>query len=133
MSRLFLALVLSFLTALPATAANSGWVTVNSERQLELYIFREADWTSTNYPTEVRCRARQGQLQAKFTYVSATRETKPYHNWNATLLRDGETQAQAAARLPVSDHPDVKYRIKFGCKAAGKTLLVAFRGTRALD
>lgn len=126
-------LVLLVLAASPVPAAETGWLTIADERQLYRYIFEDADWTSTLYPTAVKCRARQGRLQAKFIYVHATRETKPYHKWNVALLRDGETQAQAAARLPVSDHPEAKYRIKFGCKAAGKTLLVAFRGTRALD
>ncbi|MDJ0628438.1 MAG: hypothetical protein QNJ44_09295 [Rhodobacter sp.] len=58
---------------------------------------------------------------------------KPYHKWSATLQRPGETQAEAAARLPIRGFPEVKYRIKFGCKAAGKTVLVAFRGDRKLD
>jgi len=113
-------------------AADSKWIKVNTENELGTYIFRDSEWTENNYPTAVKCRSRGGRLQVKFSFIPAGPD-KPYHKWNATLLREGESQADAAARLPTKGHPNVKYKIKFGCKAAGKTLLVAFRGTRALD
>jgi hypothetical protein len=133
MKRWLTALATAACLTTQASAGDSGWVKVPNEQALGHYIFNEAEWARSNYPTKVECRSRGGKLQARFTYVRAIKETKPYHKWNATILRAGESQAQAAARLPVSDHPEAKYQVKLGCIAAGKTLVVVFRGTRALD
>jgi len=121
-------LLLTFSHA--ATAAEAQWKTIRDEAALSAYIRDE--FHRSYYPTKVSCRKSLGAFQIRLNKVPAGPD-KPYHKWNATLLRPNETPQDAAARLPIKGFPEAKYRAKFVCSAAGKTLVVAFRGTRKLD
>ena len=129
-----LAVALLSATSSPAqNGTRTPWQTIHNEDELVRYGYTNFSSEGRRfYPISVDCRKRRGELQVRFTVLPAGPD-KPYHKWNVTLQRQGESQADAAARLPIKGHEDVKYRIKFGCKAAGKTVLVAFRGTRNLD
>ncbi|MDQ2091346.1 hypothetical protein [Marimonas arenosa] len=113
-----------------AVAKDHGWKTLKDDKQLREYLYK--DFARRYYPVDVKCRAKNGKFQLRIKSAKAGPD-KPYHKWSATFLRPGETHEQAAARLPIKGHTEVKYRAKYLCTAAGKTIAVAFRGTRALD
>ena len=128
---LLITVILSILTIAPqALAKQHRWKSLSSEAELSDYLWAEFD--RKYYPTKVKCRSRNNGFEVKFTTANVGPD-KPFHKWNATFLRDAESMEQAAARLPVKGHPDLQYKIHLSCSAGGKTIVVAFRGTRKMD
>jgi hypothetical protein len=112
-----------------AHAGTTGWM--KSGQTMKYGPFRKKQ----AYPTGVECREgrSRGTTMVRFRTSPADMQTKPFHKWNFVISKTAELK-RTVAGLPLSDHPELKYRVVASDSYTAKngenmTCAVVFRGT----
>jgi hypothetical protein len=112
-----------------AHAGSTRWM--NAEQTMKYGPFRKKQ----TYPTGVECREgrSRGKITVRFRTSPGDMQNKPFHKWNFVISKTAELD-RTVAGLPLSDHPELKYRVVASDSFTAKngesiTCAVVYRGT----